>query len=186
MFGGFIHHDKTDEVVTSFPQSRKFSEYLFDFCNYNAEVWKTEHYITSQEVSMLGHGKIMILWWVLDKYGGRYDSRGYSRNIVDVQIMLPSLNLHALEHFCYTANIFLSNGLCAYREFVHSTLYSLKIDLDGSCSKSKRKICTTRFVPCPLLKRLDLYSTLDRGPFWFSYILNEILQYIEIWNEFKV
>ena len=28
--------------------------------------------------------------------------------------------------------------------------------------------------------------TQDRGPFWFSYILNEILQYIEIWNEFKV
>ena len=26
----------------------------------------------------------------------------------------------------------------------------------------------------------------DRGPFWFSYILNEILQDIEIWNEFKV
>ena len=25
----------------------------------------------------------------------------------------------------------------------------------------------------------------DRGPFWFSYILNEILRYIEIWNEFK-
>ena len=26
----------------------------------------------------------------------------------------------------------------------------------------------------------------DRGPFWFSHIFNEILQYIEIWNEFKV
>ena len=26
----------------------------------------------------------------------------------------------------------------------------------------------------------------DRGPFWFSYILNKILEYIEIWNEFKV
>ena len=100
-FGGFIHHDKTGEVVTSFPYSRKFSKYLFDFCNYNAEVWKTEHYITSQEVSMLGCGKIMILWRVLDKYGGRYDSMGYTRNIVDVQIMIPSLNLHALEHFCY-------------------------------------------------------------------------------------
>ena len=24
----------------------------------------------------------------------------------------------------------------------------------------------------------------DRGPFWFLYILHEILQYIEIWNEF--
>ena len=26
----------------------------------------------------------------------------------------------------------------------------------------------------------------DKGPFWFSNILNEILQYIEIWNEFTV
>ena len=26
----------------------------------------------------------------------------------------------------------------------------------------------------------------DRGQFWFSDILNEILQYIEIWNEFTV
>ena len=32
---------------------------------------------------------------------------------------------------------------------------------------------------------LDI-TTPDKGPFWFSYILNEILQYIEIWNEFKV
>ena len=31
-----------------------------------------------------------------------------------------------------------------------------------------------------------LFSAQDRGPFWFSYILNEILQYIEIRNEFKV
>ena len=29
-------------------------------------------------------------------------------------------------------------------------------------------------------------SAQDRGPFWFSYILNEILEYIEIWNKFKV
>ena len=29
-------------------------------------------------------------------------------------------------------------------------------------------------------------SAQDRGPFWFSYILNEILQYIEIRNEFEV
>ena len=101
MFGGFIHHDKEGEVVTSFPYSRKFSEYLYDFCNYNAAEWKRERYITSEEVSVLGRGKIMILWRVLDKYGGRYDSRGYTRNIVDVQIMIPSLNLHALEHFCY-------------------------------------------------------------------------------------
>ena len=28
------------------------------------------------------------------------------------------------------------------------------------------------------------YPAQDRGPFWFSYILNEILQYIEIWNKF--
>ena len=28
--------------------------------------------------------------------------------------------------------------------------------------------------------------TQDRGPFWFSYILKEILKYIEIRNEFKV
>ena len=26
----------------------------------------------------------------------------------------------------------------------------------------------------------------DRGPFSFSYILNEILQYIEMWNELKI
>ena len=26
----------------------------------------------------------------------------------------------------------------------------------------------------------------DRGPFRFSHILYEILQYIEIWNEFEV
>ena len=26
----------------------------------------------------------------------------------------------------------------------------------------------------------------DRGPFWFSYILSEMFQYIDIWNDFKV
>ena len=47
-------------------------------------------------------------------------------------------------------------------------------------------------VVAPYLKfylcvaRINCPTTQDRGPFWFSYILNEILQYIEIWNEFKV
>ena len=36
-----------------------------------------------------------------------------------------------------------------------------------------------------LLKKVLLIAAQDRGPFWFSYILNEILQHIEIWNEFK-
>ena len=31
-----------------------------------------------------------------------------------------------------------------------------------------------------------LQPTQDRGQFGFLYILNEILQYIEIWNELKV
>ena len=31
-----------------------------------------------------------------------------------------------------------------------------------------------------------LKAAQDRGPFCFSYILNKILQCIEIWNEFKV
>ena len=38
-------------------------------------------------------------------------------------------------------------------------------------------------------KRFDYVrcrTAQDRGPFWFSYFLNEILQYIKIWNEFKV
>ena len=40
---------------------------------------------------------------------------------------------------------------------------------------------------------MDLYPALlvsiaaqDGGPFWFSNILNEIFQYIRIWNEFTV
>ena len=31
-----------------------------------------------------------------------------------------------------------------------------------------------------------VHSAQDGGPFWFSYIFNEILHYIKIWNEFKV
>ena len=50
---------------------------------------------------MLGHGKMEIVWRVLDKYGARYDRKGYTRNIVDVQVMIPCVNIHGLEHFCY-------------------------------------------------------------------------------------
>ena len=31
--------------------------------------------------------------------------------------------------------------------------------------------------------QINLIAAQDRGSFWFSYILNETLQYIEIWNE---
>ena len=29
-----------------------------------------------------------------------------------------------------------------------------------------------------------VFAAQDKGPFWFSNILNEILEFIEIWNEF--
>ena len=101
LFGGFIHNDRKGELVTTFPHSKKFSEFIYDFADYNAQVWKNQKYITSEEVSFLGRGKIKILWRVLDKYGARYEGQGYTRNIVDIQVMIPSLNLVALEHFCY-------------------------------------------------------------------------------------
>ena len=37
-----------------------------------------------------------------------------------------------------------------------------------------------------VLSWIDFHATQDRGPFCFWNILNEILQYIEIVNEFKV
>ena len=62
LFGGFIHNDRKGELVTTFPHSKKFSEFIYDFADYNAQVWKNQKYITSEEVSFLGRGKIKILW----------------------------------------------------------------------------------------------------------------------------
>ena len=101
LFAAFIHKDKNDEVVSTFPHSKKFSEFLYDFADYNAACWFDERYITSDQVSSLGRGKIQVYWRVLDKYGARYDRKGYTRNVVDVQILIPSLNLRGVEHFCY-------------------------------------------------------------------------------------
>ena len=49
------------------------------------------------------------------------------------------------------------------------------------------------YFECTLTSNVHLLQTQeralpaqDRGPFWFSYILNEILQYIEVLIEFKV
>ena len=47
-----------------------------------------------------------------------------------------------------------------------------------------------RFIYCLIIflifSHIFANTAQDRGPFWFSYILNELLQDIEIWNEFKV
>ena len=101
LFGGYIHYDKKGEIVTTFPNAKKFSEFLYDFCDYNCRCWMNEKYVSSDEVSMLGRGKIKVMWRVLDKYGARFDGQGYTRNIVDVQVIIPELNLVGLEHFCY-------------------------------------------------------------------------------------
>ena len=101
LFGGFIHYDRKGEIVTTFPNSKKFDSFLYNFADYNAQCWKKEKYITSEEVTFLGCGKIKVLWRVLDKYGAHYEGQGYTRNLVDIQVMIPSLNLVALEHFCY-------------------------------------------------------------------------------------
>ena len=101
LFAAYIHKDKHDEIVTTFPNSKKFSEFIYDFADYNVACWCDERYITSDEVTHLGRGKIQVYWRVLDKYGARYDRRGYTRNIVDVQVLIPSLNLRGIEHFCY-------------------------------------------------------------------------------------
>ena len=101
LFAAYIHKDKHDELVTTFPNSRKFSEFIHDFADYNVACWCEERYNTSNEVAELGRGKIKVYWRVLDKYGARYDRRGYTRNIVDIQVLIPSLNLRGIEHFCY-------------------------------------------------------------------------------------
>ena len=101
LFKAFIHYNKEGEVVSSLPYSKKFSEYSFDFADYNASWRMEEKFVTTKEVSALGRDRISLYWRLLDKYSARYDRNGYTRNLVDVVVLIPERNIIAEEHFCF-------------------------------------------------------------------------------------
>ena len=51
--------------------------------------------------SALGHDKIFLNWRLLDKYSARYDRNGYTRNLVDIVVLIPEHNIIGHEHFCF-------------------------------------------------------------------------------------
>ena len=101
LFEAFIHYNKEGEVMSSMPYSKKFSEYLFDFADYNTSWRMEEKFVTTKEVLALGRDKISLYWWLLDKYSARYDRNGYTWNLVDVVVIIPECNIIAEEHFYF-------------------------------------------------------------------------------------
>ena len=101
LFEAFIHYNQEGEVISSLPYGKRFSEYLFDFADYNTSWRMEEKFVTTKVVAALGRDKISLYWRLLDKYSARYDRNGYTRNLVDVVVIIPERNIIAEEHFCF-------------------------------------------------------------------------------------
>ena len=78
-----------------------WGEFLFDYWYWLARKDFENNYTTLLEVNHNGNDKIFMNWHVSDKYKGCYGGIGLTRNMVDINIYIPSRNLFCEEHFCF-------------------------------------------------------------------------------------
>ena len=48
-----------------------------------------------------GHSRIYCNWRGLDRYKGKYNRFGLTRNMVDIKLYIPERNVQMHEYFCY-------------------------------------------------------------------------------------
>ena len=100
----YCHKDvatSPDDMLYTVPNVRKWKEFLFDYNDYDTVVKLENEWTTNLHVNSLGRDKIFMTWRVMEQYRGRYNGRGLTRNMIDIKIAIPKLNLKAYEHFCF-------------------------------------------------------------------------------------
>ena len=97
----FVHKNSDDIVVTSTPQTIKWTEFLKDVWDYKTHEDFGNGFVTDIEVNHYGNNKVFACWRILDRYRGRYFTRNLTRNMVDIKVTVPEMNIVFEEHFCF-------------------------------------------------------------------------------------
>ena len=95
-------------VVISYhvPKGYKWSEFLFDFWDFTSLNDLDDEYSTSLYVNHYRHSKIYCNWRVLDRYKGKYNGFGLTKNMVDINFTYQKEMFKCISIF--TSNIFLN------------------------------------------------------------------------------
>ena len=97
----YIHEDLVRGLSHTVPNTKKWLEFLFDYNDYDTVVKMENDWTMKIDVNVLGCNKVYCAWRISDRYQGRYEGKGLTRNLVDVNFAIPSLNIWCFEHFCY-------------------------------------------------------------------------------------
>ena len=71
-FFSYIHMNENGVCIPNVPLTKKWSEFLFDLCNWHTHELFEENFVTQMDVNRCGHGKLYAAWHIMDKYRGRY------------------------------------------------------------------------------------------------------------------
>ena len=97
----YWHADKDGDMVKTIPSGYKWLDYAFDYWDFRQQQRFQNRYTTSLEVNRCGNNKVYCNWRVSVKYKGRYMQQNLTRNMVDISLTIPSLNITKEEHFCF-------------------------------------------------------------------------------------
>ena len=76
-------------------------DYAFDYWDFRQQQWFQTRYTTLLEVNRCGKNKVYCDWRVSIKYKGHYMHQNLTRNMVDISITIPSLNITKEDQFCF-------------------------------------------------------------------------------------
>ena len=58
-------------------------------------------FVTDVNVNTYGCNKGHTCWHILDQYRGHYVNRNLTKNMVDIKVTIPEMNIIFKEHFCF-------------------------------------------------------------------------------------
>ena len=84
----YIHEDLAGGLSHTVPNTKKWLEFLFDYNDYDTVVKFENDWTTKIDVNVLGRNKVFCAWRISDRYQGRFDGKGLTRNLVDVKFAI--------------------------------------------------------------------------------------------------
>ena len=97
----YVHKSVDDIVVTSTSHNLKCTEFMKDVWDYRTHEDFANDYVTDVNVNTYGSNKVYACWHILDRYRGHYLNRNLTRNMVDIKVTVPEMNIVFEEHFCF-------------------------------------------------------------------------------------
>ena len=112
--------------------------------------------------------KVYACWHILDRYRGRYINRNLTRNMVDIKVTVPEMNIVFEEHFCFKY-FSRSKGspYTLFPEILKGAVCKIynKYYTDQSYENAKGRIHFTCVFIVNMMKKMDLQGWWSKMPF---------------------